>query len=459
MSYLSGNVFSNHFGQTLFWTFIHSFWQSALLTLLAGLILLCTRKSKPVIRYHLFSLLFLVFLAGCSVTFLYIWQKTAYTHKGALSLIATPLGKTTGTSLWKFLNDYAPLLTTVWFLVFLIKAIQMFRGFRAIYNISNLGIGMPNEEWKERFKVLSKRMNITKHVRFLESATLTIPATFGILKPVVLLPLGLLSNLPAEQIEAILLHELAHIKRKDFLVNSIQKFAEAIFFFNPFILWISKLIREERENCCDEMVLAQTEDRATMLHALISFEEYRHNPIRLAQYFTKPKGALLHRVRRIATQQNKTMNDVEKTLVILSFFLCMGLCFPLLRSTSTFSPYVKIADSKAATSTDGKTPISKENRKLVVLHGIIIESTNLSSNQDTLKVASAITKDLIANGIVENEKTLSYKLDDKELIVNGIKQPVALHLMLKRKYVSEQGWSVFYNLYHREYPRELRAAT
>jgi len=77
----------------------------------------------------------------------------------------------------------------------------------------------------------------------------------GLVKPAILVPLGLLSNLPPGQVEAVLLHELAHIRRKDYLVNLLQSFAEAIFFFNPAVLWISSLIREERENCCYDIAI------------------------------------------------------------------------------------------------------------------------------------------------------------------------------------------------------------
>ena len=99
------------------------------------------------------------------------------------------------------------------------------------------------------------------------------PVVIGHLKPVILIPLGCLAGLPADQVEAILLHELAHIRRSDYFVNFLQNITESIFFFNPGLLWISSLIKEERENCCDDIALEQTKNKRGLVQALISFKE------------------------------------------------------------------------------------------------------------------------------------------------------------------------------------------
>lgn len=454
MPYLPGHLLSSHFCQTLFWTFVHSFWQSALLTLFAGFIVLSTQRSRPDTRYRLLGLLFLVFIAGSGFTFYYLWGTGRYAGPMAespITALSSFRARPGSGGPWAVLHTYSPFLLGIWFFIFLVKAIRISSGFRALFRTDNLGIRAPQPKWAERFDALTERLAINREIRFFESATLKVPATFGFIKPIVLVPLGLLGQLPPEQVETILLHELAHIKRKDFLAHSVQKAIEAVFFFNPFVLWVSKLIHEERENCCDQMVLDQTKDKATMLRALIHFEESRGRSLYLAQHFSGQKGALLNRARRIATERNKSLNDLEKVFVILSFLLCTGLCFSLVRPPRAVDPYATVIDNKAIAT--------KEERKQVVVQGIVIESINLSSRQDTLKVAHAITKDLIESGIIRSEKALSYKLDDKELIVNGIRQSMALHLKLKKKYVCERGWSVLYNLYGQEYYQEPASNT
>jgi hypothetical protein len=145
----------------------------------------------------------------------------------------------------------------------------------------------------------------------------------GVFKPVILIPLGLITHLPAQQVEAILWHELGHIKRKDYLVNLLQSFAETIFFFNPAILWISSLVREERENCCDDIALSGSENKAAFLEALVSFQEYNNSTSHFGMAFPGKKNHLLNRVKRILHQQNKTLNTMEKSLLTLSMALVM----------------------------------------------------------------------------------------------------------------------------------------
>ena len=103
-------------------------------------------------------------------------------------------------------------------------------------------------------------MRISRPVRLLESAIAEVPVVIGYLKPVILIPAGLLANLPVDQVEAILLHELAHIRRADYLVNLLQTMVESLLFYHPAVWWISHVIRTEREHCCDDFVLARDTD-------------------------------------------------------------------------------------------------------------------------------------------------------------------------------------------------------
>ena len=95
-------------------------------------------------------------------------------------------------------------------------------------------------------------------VLLLESALANVPVVFGHFRPVILVPAGLLAGLPPEQIQAILLHELAHIRRCDYAVNFLQRLVEGLFFYHPATWWIARVIRAERENCCDDAAVAIT---------------------------------------------------------------------------------------------------------------------------------------------------------------------------------------------------------
>src|SRR5688500_19438873 len=117
----------------------------------------------------------------------------------------------------------------------------------------------------------------------------------------------MLSQLSPPQVETILLHELAHIRRRDFAMNLLQRFAECIFFFNPFIVWISSRIREEREACCDDIVMEHISNKRSYLEALVSFRQ----PDFMVQGHAMALGRnnnLLNRVKRIITQENRKLN-------------------------------------------------------------------------------------------------------------------------------------------------------
>src|SRR6202008_3371205 len=114
---------------------------------------------------------------------------------------------------------------------------------------------------------------------------------------VILVPLGLLAALPPSQVETILLHELAHIRRKDYLVNLLQRFSEAVFFFNPALIWISSLIRQEREACCDDIVVSTATHHGNYLKALVSFQEYCLTPPKYAMAIGSKQHYLLNRVK------------------------------------------------------------------------------------------------------------------------------------------------------------------
>jgi hypothetical protein len=132
-----------------------------------------------------------------------------------------------------------------------------------------------------------------------------------------LVPIGLLAALSTAEVEAILVHELAHIRRRDYLVNMLQSLLEIIFFFNPAVLWISKMIKTERENCCDDLALAQDHNKANYIRALVSCEEYKSSVPAYAMAFPGGKNTLLHRVKRMANNRNHSLNLFEKTVLAL----------------------------------------------------------------------------------------------------------------------------------------------
>ncbi len=131
----------------------------------------------------------------------------------------------------------------------------------------------------------------------LESCLAEVPVVIGYLRPAILLPVGLLAGLPAAQVEAILLHELAHIRRHDYLVNLVQMFVEGLLFYHPAVWWLSAVIRAERENCCDDVVVATQGDAYGYAAALAALEERR--AVSGDAVLAANGGSLVKRIRRL----------------------------------------------------------------------------------------------------------------------------------------------------------------
>ena len=156
------------------------------------------------------------------------------------------------------------------------------------------------QEWRQAFERLKNRMRIPGDVRLLVSSLVESPAVVGWLRPVVLVPVGALAGLPADQVEALLLHELAHIRRQDYLVNGLQGLVETLLFYHPAVWWISGHIRAERELCCDDATVSVTGDALAYAMALSELESTRQAWPRPAM--AAAGGFLAHRVARLLGQ-------------------------------------------------------------------------------------------------------------------------------------------------------------
>lgn len=319
------------------WTLVHSVWQGLALAIFAGLVIVFTKKSKANLRYNWLSALFVAFMVGVGFTFSYEYQQETSATGGtviAAGTIDTQNLVIENTpdyfqAIVGYLNEYASTIVIIWFLIFAVKCFGIFRSLSNIYRIRNYRTQEAPDYWNRRLAELSEKLAIKKSIVLLESQLVKVPSVTGFFKPIILIPVGLLSNLPQDQIEAILLHELAHIRRKDYFINLLQSFAEILFFFNPGLLWISSLIKEERENCCDDIAVGITKSKSNFIHALVSFQEYNMKQNELALGFGKNKNQLLERAKRIVQNNNKSLNTIEKTflsvciIVILTFsFAC-----------------------------------------------------------------------------------------------------------------------------------------
>jgi hypothetical protein len=192
----------------------------------------------------------------------------------------------------------------------------------------------PDAASRQRFDQLVQLSGVDRIVRLGETSAVSVPIVAGWLKPVILLPLGVVASLPAEQVEAILLHELAHISRYDYLVNLLQNIVETIFFYHPAVWSVSRRIRLERELACDDQTVQWCKNPRTYAEALAGFEEFRHQSPLLA---ATGEGDLFTRIRRILVGPQPERRGVPIFAVAgfcgIGIYLASMFLAPLLAAT------------------------------------------------------------------------------------------------------------------------------
>ncbi|CAN5373126.1 hypothetical protein BH11BAC3_BH11BAC3_15630 [soil metagenome] len=328
-SFFSKLIFAETYIKAISWTLLHSLWQGMILALVAGCIIYFTKKKTPALRYNLLTGALLLFIIGCGAMF--VFQLINVQAADELLLIDSDVkdqlpaaaivtlnesNQSITQMLIDFFNANSHWIVLGWLTIILIKSTQLSVGFYRIYELKRKQLFSAGDCWNNKLSSLCDELNITRPVKLMQSGLTKVPAVVGYFKPVILLPIGMVTSLSSAETEAILLHELAHIGRRDYLVNMLQSFIEILLFFNPAVLWVSAMLRTERENCCDDIALHKTACKKSYIQALVAFEDLSiKNNHSLLPAFAGEKNQLLNRVKRIIYNNNKTLNNMEKKLL------------------------------------------------------------------------------------------------------------------------------------------------
>ncbi len=175
----------------------------------------------------------------------------------------------------------------------------------------------------EKARQLAERLGVYRAVEVVESALVQVPTVVGWLRPMILLPASALTGLNAEQLEAIIAHELVHIKRCDYLINILQTVVEILGFYHPAVWWISRRIRIERENCCDDLAVSACGDKLCYATALAAMEEIRSGQGQFALAATG--GSLFERIQRVIGKQSEQSSKRSWLPSFISLLFIMSL--------------------------------------------------------------------------------------------------------------------------------------
>jgi len=314
-------------------TIFHSLWQGTLLVLLTFIILKVFRGMTPASKYLLLFGTSCMILITAVVTFIIYYQiyRTELVYAVHLTLnenlvlnndsIEGTISQHLLTTIDGFISTNAKTLFYSWFAGVVLMFFWFTGGWIKTRNISRYQCNIIEGEHGNKFNSLLKSMRINNKVVFKETAKINIPALVGWLKPVILLPAGMLGNLPAAQLEAIIAHELAHLKRNDYLTNMLQQLINIFLFYHPAIWWLSSAMEKERELAADVMALNFTRKKTAYVKALTTFQEIIINRSILATAFSGKKSSFFNRIIHIINMKHMKPTIFEKSFLLVVIIL------------------------------------------------------------------------------------------------------------------------------------------
>ena len=307
------------------WTLVHVLWQGAVAAAFLAMVLLSTRS--PRVRYA--AGCFALALMALAPVFTYAWLGQSGVVR-ELGPVALALGS--GDALSRAIAGAEPVAWVAWLPLFWMVGVtalsaRLMLAAASVHRLTHRESTRIEDAWPH----LSQRLGLTRAVTFLTSTRLIGPAQAGFLKPVVLLPLSLLTQLPAAQLEAIIAHELAHIQRHDYLVNLLQTFVETLLFYHPAVWWVSGVIRAERELCCDQLAAEVTGNRHQYAEALLAVEVMAGG--RLAFTNAATGGDLRQRIARLLGQTEQTGTAAGMPALMIALLLAGAMLFPVRAQT------------------------------------------------------------------------------------------------------------------------------
>jgi TonB family protein len=423
-------------------TLIHFLWQGVLVAAVLKALLSLISYQKSQLRYALSTLAMLANLILPAVTFFLVYdidyrQVTHLVY--ALPLLDQSLYlEQIQTNVWYIeWLEYLPLLTIVWLSFVIVLALKLII---ELYNVNRLplqGCSAADATLQKRFDSLMTQVGLSRHIPLLLSSKTDVPMAIGWLKPVVLIPFSMISGLTPQQLDMLLLHELAHIRRHDYLVNFLQTLVEITLFFHPGVRWVSKQMRNEREYCSDDIAVQHCGSPLAYAHTLADTAslcvKHRHNTIP-NMAMAASGGDLKQRVVRLLDHQQhctKT-NDSGKWLASISILLTVIFLF------SKYSLTLPIIDLQSG-SISLYNSAATVNKNWSLETAMIIEQDNNNSSLASRLLA-------IDNSTSADSSSISIPSQNRKAQkLNSTLQPITKDPLKSQGVVSEYTTNPYYN--------------
>lgn len=298
------------------WSILHSLWQGAVIFALLLPTQLKAVQLSSKLKYGLaYTANFLVFI--CFVfTFLSVVEWPAARHAVTVSATAAA-AQHIPANFTRYIEQLFPYLVLLYGLGVSIQSIVVLQGYRKVQLLKKaVHLEIP-EDWSLLLKELTGKLKISRKVNFYLSGHVSVPVVIGYLKPVVLFPVALVTQMDIRQVEAILIHELSHIRRNDYFFNMMKTMIDTLLFFNPFVWLMGRFIAIEREHACDDLVVALTKQPLNYAHALLQLELIADNSTPAFALAATGKGQHLYqRIKRITDMKTNYTNSKQKIFAV-----------------------------------------------------------------------------------------------------------------------------------------------
>jgi len=414
------NLFNSPFLISLALTLLHFLWQGLLVCAVLKSALLIFNNNKPQLRYALSALAMLANLLLPIITFIIIYRTelssaNAITSSLVFSELIQGLQKPDAFFSYKELTESLPVLlpyiAMLWLAAITLLAAKLLIEVATVNKLPQQSVISPSNELQARFDTLVKQIQLSITPRLLISLKVEVPMAIGWLKPVVLLPANMISGLNNAQLEMLILHELAHIRRHDYLVNFLQTLVEILLFFHPAVLWVSKQMRNEREYCSDDIAVQHCGDAIAYAHTLadtasLCAKTHRHTIPTMAM--AASGGDLKQRVLRLVDHHCAPKNNISK------WFASATIIFSVLLLSSTQLITMPLLDIW-----HNQNPWKESNQ--FTDNNLYNEVNTPADNNPTVKspsVASDFPNSSIAQQLLTPQEPV--------LVVNQKKKPTAL---------------------------------
>jgi beta-lactamase regulating signal transducer with metallopeptidase domain len=329
--------------QAVGWALLHLLWQATIVAgILAAVLALMSRQTasaRYVVSCGALALVFAMFVATTIRAYDPVAEPIVIMTDGAAAtetmrvplrqlpvLIAESAAeglRDRALSAAASARNHLPSIVAVWLTGVILLSSRLLVSWMRAQRLIHRGSQPASREWQRVAHHLSHALGLRRAVTLLESAAVEVPSVIGSLRPIILLPASALTGMTPEQIEMVLAHEMAHIRRHDFLTNLLQALVETLMFYHPAVWWMSRRVRIERENCCDDLAVAVCGNPIQYARALTRLEELRANALPVV--VAANGGSLLERIRRIAAGRAEGTTSSSRWAAAVAMLAILGI--------------------------------------------------------------------------------------------------------------------------------------